>query len=78
MFLPLPLGGATGVVVVSWLVTIIPDLAHSNDEQYILYWVPKYNKEVDKYHPHPVPPEVRLQVACAGAPAFAVAFFWFG
>ncbi|EIN14104.1 MFS general substrate transporter [Punctularia strigosozonata HHB-11173 SS5] len=60
MFLPLPLGGATAVVM------------------YILYWMPKYNKQVDKYHPHPVPPEVRLHMAVVGAPAFAVAFFWFG
>lgn len=33
---------------------------------------------MEEYKPNFVPPEYRMEVAYAGAPIFAVAFFWFG
>lgn len=45
---------------------------------YILYISPKYEADVDRFAPHPVPPEHRLPMAQWGGLFFAGAFFWFG
>jgi len=45
---------------------------------YIFYFNPQYVKLHDKIAPKSVPPEARLTPILVAAPAFAVAFFWFG
>lgn len=45
---------------------------------YLSIWSPRYQKLVQQYAPHPVPPEARLEQAMAAAPLFAISFFWFG
>lgn len=44
----------------------------------LLHYAPKYSREVDRFAPHPVPPEYRLPMAQVGGVIFAIAFFWFG
>lgn len=46
--------------------------------QYVCVYNPKYEREVKRHAPKPVPPEARLAVTLFGGPLFAVAFFWFG
>ncbi|KAI0034037.1 major facilitator superfamily domain-containing protein [Vararia minispora EC-137] len=45
---------------------------------YIIVYVPRYNTTVDKYAPHPVPAEKRLEVTLLAAPLFLISLFWFG
>ncbi|KAI0067788.1 MFS general substrate transporter [Artomyces pyxidatus] len=45
---------------------------------YLIVYNPRYDRYVDEYAPHKVPPEARLEVTLVGAPLFAIAFFWFG
>jgi len=44
---------------------------------YVLVYNPKYEREVETFAPHPVPPESRLGIALIAGPAFAASFFWF-
>lgn len=44
---------------------------------YLLYYAPKYEAAVDRFAPHPVPPEFRLPMAQWGGLIFAGSFFWF-
>ena len=60
MYLPIFIGGVTGVVI------------------YLSYFNPRYAVAIKRYAPHPVPPEVRMEVCTWAAPIFALAFFWFG
>ena len=60
MYLPIFIGGVTGVVI------------------YLRYFNPRYAVAIKRYAPHPVPPEVRMEVCTWAAPIFALAFFWFG
>ncbi|KAL1707414.1 major facilitator superfamily domain-containing protein [Schizophyllum commune] len=39
---------------------------------------PRYERQMAKCAPHPVPPEFRLEMAVLAAPIFTIAFFWFG
>ncbi|PIL25367.1 MFS general substrate transporter [Ganoderma sinense ZZ0214-1] len=45
---------------------------------YLFYFNPRYAAAVKHYAPHPVPPEVRIEVSVWAAPILVVAFFWFG
>lgn len=45
---------------------------------YIFYFNPKYEAEMARHAPHPVPPEYRLHVARWGGFFFALSYFWFG
>jgi hypothetical protein len=45
--------------------------------QYLLIFNPRYEREVLKHAPHPVPPEFRLELGIYAAPLFVVSFFWF-
>ncbi|RXW18072.1 hypothetical protein EST38_g7778 [Candolleomyces aberdarensis] len=45
---------------------------------YILWINPRYERAIQKHAPHPVPPEIRLEMTLIGAPLFVIAFFWFG
>ncbi|KAK0478275.1 MFS general substrate transporter [Armillaria novae-zelandiae] len=45
---------------------------------YLLIWNPRYEKEMARCAPEPVPPEYRLHMAIYASPLFAVSFFWFG
>ncbi|TBU30061.1 MFS general substrate transporter [Dichomitus squalens] len=45
---------------------------------YLGYFNPRYAAAIKQYAPHPVPPEVRMEVCTYAAPIFALAFFWFG
>ncbi|KAL0569548.1 hypothetical protein V5O48_012411 [Marasmius crinis-equi] len=45
---------------------------------YILTFGRRYNREVDRCAPNPVPPEFRLEMALIAAPLYAISFFWFG
>ncbi|TFL06776.1 major facilitator superfamily domain-containing protein [Pterulicium gracile] len=45
---------------------------------YLVIFDPRYAAAVEKYAPEPVPPEFRLEMALFAAPAFCVAFCWFG
>jgi hypothetical protein len=45
---------------------------------YFIFFNPRYAKAVEEYAPAPVPPERRLEMALFSAPAFCIAFFWFG
>ncbi|KAF7986356.1 hypothetical protein HWV62_35362 [Athelia sp. TMB] len=43
----------------------------------IFYFNPRYEAEMARHAPSPVPPEFRLEIAIVAAPFFAVSFFWF-
>ncbi|KAF7347942.1 putative mfs-multidrug-resistance transporter [Mycena venus] len=43
-----------------------------------LVYNPRYEREVARLAPEPVPPEFRLEMALIAAPLYVVAFFWFG
>ena len=45
---------------------------------YLGYFNPRYTAAITRYAPHPVPPEVRMEVCVWAAPIFGLAFFWFG
>ncbi|KAH6916843.1 polyamine transporter 1 [Coprinopsis sp. MPI-PUGE-AT-0042] len=45
---------------------------------YVCVYNPRYEKEVKRFAPRPVPPEARLAVTLFGGPLFALSFFWFG
>ncbi len=45
---------------------------------YLTYFNPHYTAAIKRYAPHPVPPEVRMEVCVWAAPIFGLAFFWFG
>ena len=45
---------------------------------YVVFFNPRYEREIERYKPNPVPPEARLEVALIGAPLFAIGFFWLG
>ncbi|KAL0569549.1 hypothetical protein V5O48_012412 [Marasmius crinis-equi] len=45
---------------------------------YIFTFGRRYNREVDRCAPNPVPPEFRLEMALIAAPLYAISFFWFG
>ncbi|KAG2023094.1 multidrug transporter [Coprinopsis cinerea AmutBmut pab1-1] len=45
---------------------------------YVYHYNPKYEAEVKRLAPKPVPPEFRLDVAFIPGPLFALSFFWFG
>ncbi|KAF6750303.1 MFS general substrate transporter [Ephemerocybe angulata] len=45
---------------------------------YLLWVNPRYERAIQKHSPHPVPPEIRLEMALVGTPLFAISFFWFG
>ncbi|KAF5385309.1 hypothetical protein D9615_001416 [Tricholomella constricta] len=44
---------------------------------YVLIYNPKYEREVERCAPYPVPPEFRLEIALIAGPLFAASFFWF-
>ncbi|KAK0478276.1 MFS general substrate transporter [Armillaria novae-zelandiae] len=44
---------------------------------YLLVFNPQYERLMEQYSPHPVPPEHRLTMSLYASPLFAVAFFWF-
>ncbi|KJA29613.1 hypothetical protein HYPSUDRAFT_31558 [Hypholoma sublateritium FD-334 SS-4] len=45
---------------------------------YVAIYNPRYEREVKKCAPEPVPPEFRLEMALIAGPVFAISFFWFG
>ncbi|KAF9029548.1 MFS general substrate transporter [Hymenopellis radicata] len=45
---------------------------------YVFVFDPMYQRDVEKYAPHPVPAESRLYLSLYAAPLFAISFFWFG
>lgn len=45
---------------------------------YILVMNRRYERAIQVHAPHPVPPEVRLEMLAVAAPLFAISFFWFG
>ncbi|KAL0565406.1 hypothetical protein V5O48_016621 [Marasmius crinis-equi] len=45
---------------------------------YVLTFGRRYEREVDRCAPNPVPPEFRLEMALIAAPLYAISFFWFG
>ncbi|PPQ98787.1 hypothetical protein CVT24_003345 [Panaeolus cyanescens] len=45
---------------------------------YVTVVNPRYEREVKKCAPKPVPPEFRLEMMIIAGPVFAVSFFWFG
>lgn len=46
--------------------------------QYLIIFAPHYAEAVQRHAPHPVPPEIRLDLAMWGAPILVITFFWFG
>ncbi|GLB36034.1 putative sugar (and other) transporter [Lyophyllum shimeji] len=44
---------------------------------YVFVFNPKYEREVERFAPYPVPPESRLVTAIIASPIFAASFFWF-
>ncbi|KAF9462117.1 major facilitator superfamily domain-containing protein [Collybia nuda] len=44
---------------------------------YILIYNPRYEREVVRCAPHPVPPEFRLEMTLIAGPLLVVSFFWF-
>ncbi|PPQ62974.1 hypothetical protein CVT24_006080 [Panaeolus cyanescens] len=44
---------------------------------YVWYFNPKYEAEVHRLAPKPVPPEFRLEMVFYAGPLFAASFFWF-
>ncbi|RDB28449.1 Efflux pump FUB11 [Hypsizygus marmoreus] len=44
---------------------------------YVWIYNPKYEREVERCAPNPVPPEFRLEIALIAGPLFAASFFWF-
>jgi hypothetical protein len=84
MFIPLFLGGAIAVFIVS-LEPLLPThstiLTNFDDTPRIKYlWIfnPQYEKLIKQYAPDPVPPEHRLTMAIWAGPPFVISFFWFG
>ncbi|KAF5374844.1 hypothetical protein D9758_000398 [Tetrapyrgos nigripes] len=45
---------------------------------YVLTFHPRYEREMERLAPNPVPPEFRLEMGRIAAPLFAISFFWFG
>ncbi|KAF8922707.1 major facilitator superfamily domain-containing protein [Mucidula mucida] len=45
---------------------------------YLAVFNPKYEREIERYAPHPVPAESRLRMSLFASPLFAVSFFIFG
>jgi hypothetical protein len=76
MFLPLPLGGMCGVTTVSYFCHICYKYQHIGS-QYLLFFNPRYERAIVKHAPHPVPPEIRLEIAIIAAPFYTICFFWF-
>ncbi|KAK0456676.1 MFS general substrate transporter [Armillaria borealis] len=44
---------------------------------YLLIFNPQYERLMEQYSPHPVPPEHRLTMSLYASPLFAISFFWF-
>ncbi|KAJ4485995.1 MFS general substrate transporter [Lentinula aciculospora] len=44
---------------------------------YLLTFSPRYEREVQRCAPNPVPPEFRIEMALIAAPVYAASFFWF-
>ncbi|KAE9408218.1 MFS general substrate transporter [Gymnopus androsaceus JB14] len=44
---------------------------------YVLIFNPRYEREVARCAPNPVPPEFRLEMILIAAPLYAASFFWF-
>ncbi|KAK7468768.1 hypothetical protein VKT23_003269 [Stygiomarasmius scandens] len=45
---------------------------------YIFTFHRRYDREMARLAPHPVPPEFRLEMGLIAAPLFTISFFWFG
>ncbi|KAI8976291.1 MFS general substrate transporter [Trametes punicea] len=45
---------------------------------YLVFFNPRYERAIEAFKPHPVPPEYRLELCLWAAPVFAGSFFWFG
>jgi hypothetical protein len=45
--------------------------------QYVFTFGRRYEREVERCAPNPVPPEFRLEMAMIAAPLYAISFFWF-
>jgi len=57
--------------------SVIACLLSCTPYKYIFIFNPRYEKEVARCAPHPVPPEFRLEMAMFASPFFAISFFWF-
>ncbi|KAL5536623.1 hypothetical protein ACEPAF_446 [Sanghuangporus sanghuang] len=64
--------GATGLMFLPFFIGCIVAVLG-----YAIIFNPRYEREIERYKPNPVPPEARLEVALIGAPLFALGFFWF-
>ncbi|KAG7450646.1 MFS general substrate transporter [Guyanagaster necrorhizus] len=45
---------------------------------YLAIFNPQYERLMEQFSPHPVPPEHRLTMSLYASPLFAISFFWFG
>ncbi|KAE9393585.1 MFS general substrate transporter [Gymnopus androsaceus JB14] len=44
---------------------------------YVLIFNPRYEKEIARCAPNPVPPEFRMEIIAIAGPIYAASFFWF-
>jgi hypothetical protein len=75
-FLPFGLGGVIGCLFVGYHSLFSVPLL--KQPQYLVFYTPAYNKLIDQYAPHPVPPEAHLSCTRLAAVTYAISFFWFG